>query len=122
MRQKFIIENNGTASELSIKEYAILDRENRTKFKESDQESFSLLCEVVYDNELIMGAIKKGKKSVISAIRTRNMYPILIHAEKIADSVIDVYNMENNQPFELWFDDKEFFDVLPLTKKSKSYL
>jgi len=113
MKQKFIIKNNNINSDLSIKEYANLDRENRTKFKESEQEIFSLVCEETYDNELIMGAIKKGKKSLVSAIRTRNMYPILIHAEKIAASVIKLYDAENNQPVELLFDDKEFFDVVP---------
>ena len=122
MRQKFIIENNGTATELNIKEYANLDRENRSNLKETDQEFFSLLCEETYDNELITSAIKKGKKSLISVIRTRNMYPILIHAEKIADSIIELYASGNNLPFELLMDDKELLEIAAPTKKSKSSL
>ena len=122
MRQKFINENNGTECELNIKEYAILDRESRINLNKMGPEFFSLLCEETYDNELITSAIKKGKKSLISVIRTRNMYPILINAEKIADSVIELYGSGNNQPFELLVDDKELLDVAASTKKSKSYL
>ena len=122
MRQKFIIEKNGTVSELNIKEYANLDRENKRALKKMDQEFFSLLCEETYDNELITSAIKKGKISLISVIRTRNMYPILIHAEKIADSVIELYASGNNLPFELLMDDKELLEIAAPTKKSKSSL
>jgi len=122
MRQKFIIEKNGTVSELNIKEYANLDRENKRALKKMDQEFFSLLCEETYDNNLIISAIKEGKDSLVSVIRTRNMYPILIHAEMIADSVIELYASGNNQPFELLIDDKELLDVAAPTKKSKSSL
>ena len=122
MRQKFIIEKNGTVSELNIKEYANLDRENKRALKKMDQEFFSLLCEETYDNNLIISAIKEGKDSLVSVIRTRNMYPILIHAEKIADSVIELYASGNNLPFELLMDDKELLDFAAPTKKSKSSL
>ena len=44
------------------------------------------------------------------------MYPIIIYAEKIADSVIELYNTENNLSVELLFDDKEFLDSVKSTK------
>jgi len=122
MRQKFIIENNATACGLDIKEYANLDRENRSNLKETNQDLFSLLCKETYDIELITSAIKKGKKSLISVIRTRNMYPILIHAEKIADSIIELYGSGNNQSLELHMDDKELLDVAEPPKKLRSSL
>ena len=110
MRQKFIIKNNNPKSELNIKEYAILDREHKNNLLESNRESFSLLYEETYDKELMLSAIGKGKKNLISVIRTRNMYPVIIYAEKIADSVIELYNTGNNLSVELLFDDKEFLD------------
>lgn len=119
MRQKFVIENNIIKSELNIKEYANLEREIKNKVKEPDQEIFSLLCEEIYNKDLILTAIGKGKKSLVLAIRTRNMYPILIHAEKIADSVMDLYHTKNSLPFELLFDDKEFLGVAATSRKSR---
>jgi len=116
MRQKFIITNNNSKSELNIKEYVKLDRENKNNLLTSNQESFSLLCEETYDKELMLSAIGKGKENLISTIRTHNMYPIIIYAEKIADSVIELYNTGNNLPVELLFDDKEFLDSVKSTK------
>lgn len=110
MRQKFIIKNNDTKSELNIKEYANLDRENKNNLLQSNQEFFSLLYEETYDKELMLSAIGRGKKNLVSAIRTNNIYPITIYAEKIADSVIELYNTGNDLSVELFFDDKEFFD------------
>jgi predicted transcriptional regulator len=118
MRQKFIIKNN-PKSELNIKEYANLDREQKNNLLKSNQESFSLLYEETYEKELILSAIGKGKKNLISTIRTHNMYPIIIYAEKIADSVIELYNnnnTENNLSVELLFDDKEFLDSVKSEK------
>lgn len=111
MRQKFIINNHNPKGELQIMEYACLERENKKKLVESIQEPFALLCEETYDKELILSAIGKGKKKLVSAIRTDNMYPILVHAEKIADSVIELYRTENNVSVELLFDDKESLDT-----------
>lgn len=116
MRQKFIIKNNNPKSELNIKEYANLDREHKNNLLKSNQESFSLLYEETYDKELILSAIGKGKKNLVSAIRTHNMYPIIIYAEKIADSVIELYNTENNLSVELLFDDKEFLNSVKSAK------
>lgn len=110
MRQKFIIEKNNSASELNIKEYANLDRVYKNNRLESTQESFSLLGEETYNEELIQSAIEKGRKDLISAIRTHNLYPISLYAEKIADSVIELYNTEKDLSVELLFDDKEFLD------------
>lgn len=118
MRQKFIIKNDTTNSELNIKEYANLDRENKNNLNESSKESFTMLFEETYGKELILSEIKKGRKNLVSALRTQNMFPITVYAEKIADSVIELYEVENNLSIELLFDDKEFLDRV-LSKKIK---
>ena len=110
MRQKFIIKKNGSKDELNIQEYANLDRENKNKLFKSKQETFSLLGEETYDKALVLSAIGKGKKYLVSAIRTHNMYPVILYAEIIADSVMALYKTENNLPVELLFDDKDFFE------------
>ena len=108
MRQKFSIQRNDEKDELNIKEYANLDREYKNKFLKLEQEFFSLLCKETYDKKKIMNAIKKGKENLVLTLRTPNMYPINIYSEKIADSVIGLYDSGNSRYVELLFDDKEF--------------
>ena len=116
MRQKFIIKNNNSKGELNIKEYADIDREHKNNLLKSSQESFSLLCEETYYKELMLPAIKKGKKNRVSAIRTHNMFPVIMYAEKIADSIIELYNTKKDLSVELLFDDKEFLDSVKSAK------
>ncbi len=94
MKQKFLILKDDTKNELIIREFAELDKE-----------SFTLLCEETYDNKTIESSIKKGKKSLISILSTKNMYPPGIYADKIADSVMAIYGHGNDQPVELFFND-----------------
>jgi hypothetical protein len=94
MKQKYLLLKNDEKKELLIKEFA-----------ESDKESFSLLCEESYDSKEIESAIAKDKKAIIAAIRTNNLFPIGTFAEKIADAVIDLYNSENDNSVELFFND-----------------
>jgi len=110
MKQKFIIKNNSFKNELNIKEYVNLNREYKNNSVKSSEGSFSLLCEEIYDKRGILSAIEKGKKNLISVLRTDNMYPIIIYAEKIADSIIELYNSGSDLSVELFFDDKEFLD------------
>ena len=108
MRHKFSIRRNDQTDELNIREYANLDREYKNNFSKSDHEFFSLLCEETYDDEKIIKAIKQGKESLILTLRTLKMYPVDVYSEKIADSVIGLYDSRNTFYAELLFDDKEF--------------
>lgn len=111
MRQKFSIQRNEENGDLNIKEFANLDREY--KDLKSDHEFFSLLCEENYDKNKIIKAIKNGRENLILTLRTPNMYPIDIYSEKIADSVIKLYDSQNSSYAELLFDDKEFLGSNP---------
>ena len=94
MKQKYLILKNDEKKEMLIKEFA-----------ESDKEAFSLLCEESYDSKEIESAIAKDKKTLISAIRTNSLFPVGTFAEKIADAIINLYNSENDQSVELFYND-----------------
>ena len=112
MRQKYLIQRDKADNTLIIKEYANLDREYKINdLIKMDKELFSLLCEETYDGKAMSSAIKEGKESLIEALRTPNLYPIGIYAEKIAESVLELFGSDNNLSVEILFDDKEFLDI-----------
>ncbi|MBF0120415.1 MAG: hypothetical protein HQK79_16390 [Desulfobacterales bacterium] len=98
MRQKYLISKNDSMNKLIIQELGEL----------LDKDTFSLLCEETYNYEAVGNAVKRGKDSLVSAIRTKNMYPPSSYAEKIAEAVIELYREgNNNKPIEVLFDDKD---------------
>ena len=94
MKQKYLISKENDQKKLTIKEFAELNKER-----------LSLLCEEEYDNEIIKSAISKGKEALISELRTNNMYPPGVYAEKIAQAVIDIFGSKESQSIELSFND-----------------
>jgi hypothetical protein len=98
MKQKYALIKDDTKKVLIIKEYAELDKE-----------ILSLLCEETYPNQKIESAIALGKAALIDAIRTHNMYPPGIYAEKMAAAIIDLFRDGSNGTAELFFDDRELF-------------
>jgi hypothetical protein len=79
------------------------------EYAELDKEILSLLCEETYDSQAIKTEIEKGKDQLIATLRTRNMYPPYIFAERIADAVISICEPDGPSTADLFFDDKEFF-------------
>jgi hypothetical protein len=100
MKQKYTLHKDAANKKLVIKEYAELDKE-----------ILSLLCEETYEDDIVKAYISKGTKALIEGLRTRNMYPPRIFAQKIADMVVTLYNAEGEQSMDIFFDDKEFFDI-----------
>ena len=98
MKQKYLILKNDEKNELIIKE-----------FLEINKEMFSLVCEETYDNNDIESAIAKDKKHLVSALRTNNMYPVWLYADKLAESIITMYGAEHKEPIKLLFDDAKSF-------------
>ena len=96
MRQKYTILKDDDSQKLIIKEFAELDKE-----------VMSLLCEETYESKEVKSAIKKDKDSLISILRTNNLYPPNIYAEKIADAVMALYESKDQDSAELFFDDLE---------------
>ena len=103
MRQQYVIEIN-EKNELIINEFAELDKD-----------AMSLLCEEKYKMDDIEASLEKGKNFLIAAIRTKNMYPIGLYADKIADAIIEFFEIPGETKKTLFFDDSDL-----LTKISKT--
>ena len=65
----------------------------------------SLLCEEAYDYKTIKVALSAGSETLISALRTPNLYPPGIYAEKIASAVAELFKSKDQDSVELFFDD-----------------
>ena len=102
MKQKYTIVKDDKNKQIIIREFAELDKE-----------VLSLLCEETYDQKAIRAAIKSGKENLISALRTNNLYPPGIYAEKIAAVVKELFSSKGKESEDLFFDDLEL-----LTKES----
>jgi hypothetical protein len=94
MKQKYLIVNDRDHKQIKIQEYAELNKE-----------MLSLLCEESYAYKTIKTAITAGSDTLISALRTNNLYPPGIYAEKIASAVADLYKSKDRDSQELFFDD-----------------
>jgi hypothetical protein len=104
MKQKYTIVRDDKNNQLIIREFAELDKE-----------ILSLLCEETYDQKLIRAAIKSGKEELIAALRTNNLYPPGIYADKIANAVKELYRTKAKESEDLFFNDLEL-----LAKESKT--
>ena len=96
MKQKYQIVKDDKKKSLVVREYAELDKD-----------ILSPLCEEIYELESINSAIAEGKAELIAALRTKNMYPPGIYANKIADAVVKLLSSADVQSTELFFDDIE---------------
>ena len=94
MKQKYLIINDKEKKQIKIQEYAELNKE-----------MLSLLCEEAYDYKTIKSALSAGSETLISALRTNNLYPPGIYAEKIASAVAELYKSKDQESMELFFDD-----------------
>ncbi|MGB5992251.1 MAG: hypothetical protein WBG61_08020 [Desulfobacterales bacterium] len=106
MKQKYSILKNDEKTAIIIREFAELDKE-----------IFSLLCEETFEDETVKSAIAKDKATLIKTLRTQNLFPLGIYAEKIAEAVTKMYESGDDQPVELLFNDIDL-----LTKKEKKPL
>lgn len=98
MKQKFSLVRDDKKNILIIKEYAELDKE-----------ILSLLCEESYSDVTIKSALALGDQNLIAAIRTHNLYPPGVYAQKIVAAIKDLYSENSDPSAELFFDDRELF-------------
>ncbi len=112
MRQKFMLSKDGAKSTLKISEWAIIDRElkkaNAPSIKKRD---FSLIGEETYDQKAVLHSISIGREAVIGILRTNNLFPIKPYANKIAETVMTLYDSSDESPVELFFDDVDLLSV-----------
>jgi hypothetical protein len=94
MKQKYLIINDKENKQFKIQEFAELNKEK-----------LSLLCEEAYDYKTIKSAVATGKDALISTLRTNNLYPPGIYAEKIAHALVQLHKSKGEESVELFFDD-----------------
>jgi len=104
MKQKYLIINDKKNKQFKIQEFAELNKE-----------TLSLLCEEAYDYKTIKSAVSAGKDALISTLRTNNLYPPGIYAEKIAYALVQLHKSKDEESVELFFD-----DINLLSKKRQS--
>ena len=100
MRQKYVVVKNDQDQRLTIKEFAELEKER-----------MSLLCEETYAFEMIKAAIGRGNDALIRALRTNNLYPPSIYADKIAAAVVTLIDDKDIDALELDFNDTELLTI-----------
>jgi len=96
MKQKYEILMDAAGKKLIIREHAELDKD-----------LMSLLCEESFDQARIKAAASAGKDALVAALRTHNLYPPGIYADRIADAVVGLFAAKSQEPVELYFDDAE---------------
>jgi hypothetical protein len=110
MLQKYIISKDGGKNGLKIKEYAIVVKSRKgAKSSLLKHEDFSLIGEENYEGKAIQDSISKGLEALIVTLRTQNLFPIEPYASKIAESVMELYDVSEERSIELFFDDVDLF-------------
>jgi hypothetical protein len=108
MRQKYTICREKNEKTLSIKEYAILEKTPRNPVASmSGEDLFSFVGEETYDSATIEDSIGEGINALVEALRTKGMFPIWPNAIKIAESVMDLYELDAGVSADLFFNDIE---------------
>ena len=99
MKQKYQITRDEERQILTIREYAELDKD-----------ILSPLCEENYPMAAIKRAMQAKKEVLIAALRTKNMYPPGVYAERIAAGVAALLRSQDHS-IELFFDDIELLSA-----------
>ena len=99
MKQKYLISMSTETQELSIREYAELEKGE-----------FAFICEEVHDADDFRKAMESGAEGMVPIVRRPNMYPRQDFGEKIAQAIIDLLNDESGATSsEILIDDKDDF-------------
>lgn len=111
MRQRYLITKEGTANDLVIQEYAVIDQDPRQKQGWSPiEDNYTFLYQENYKGDVIEVSISKGINDLIATLRTDHLFPVGMLAEKIAASVIDLYGFSEDRSAELFFNDSDQFE------------
>ena len=110
MRQKYRICQSKTKHTLNIKEFAVVEKDTKNvKSTLLREDHFDLICEQDYESQAVARAAAAGCDELVELLRTPNLYPIAPYAVKIAETVIDLAQQDNDRCVDLFFDDTELF-------------
>ena len=96
MKQKFMLSKSEDGKEITITEQG-----------EIDKDMYSVLSEETYTVQSFEKAREDGINSLINAFRTRNFYPPISTAAKIAEGVEACLQTTENETIEVFLDDTE---------------
>jgi hypothetical protein len=110
MRQKYILSKNTETKEMAIQEYAVVDNDSyrKDKYLLTDAD-FVLLSEQKYPLEEIKEKIAGDREDIIAGLRKGEFFPARTCAEKIADSIVALFDSDGDDPIVLVYDDKDGF-------------
>ena len=99
MRLKYTMEKKSKANELILREYT-----------EIDEERYVLLNETIYNSEKIVSAVSKSERELLIALRTENMFPPDMFANRLFEMVTTLLNSKKRQCIEIVVDDLDYID------------
>jgi hypothetical protein len=106
MRQKYILTQDGPGGDLHIKEYAVVDKDLKNMDRELlHDDHFDFMAEAHYAGDDIQRSISQGRSTLVNTLRTPNFFPIAPYANKLAKTVIALYDDPQEEPLVLFFDD-----------------
>ena len=110
MRLRYLISKEGIAHNLVIKEYAMLDEVPRkTNGMPPIKDNYTFVYQEKYEGDMINSSISRGINDLTATLRTDQLFPVGIFAQKIAASVIEMFQTSENCSTELFFDDYDQF-------------
>ena len=112
MRQKYRISRDDAHNQLTISEYAVTDIDfKNVPSAMLPASGFTRLGEETYKDDQIVPSIAKGVGILVATLRTDNLFPIEPHAVKIAESIVALYDSNEDQAIELIFEDDELISA-----------
>lgn len=97
MRHKYVITRSPETAELILQELSELDKD-----------AFSLVCEERFHDSAIVSAANLGMEALVNEIRTTNFFPCGLFAAKIAESVLKLFDSQNDTCVEVHCDDADY--------------
>jgi hypothetical protein len=96
VKQKYLISDKDGGKNLTITEYA-----------EIDKDIFSILCEEMFETEELEEAAREGLNNLVTAFRTRNLFPPISTSIKIAEGLMEFLESSEKETVEVLIDETE---------------
>jgi hypothetical protein len=113
MRSKFMISRRDAGEQLNIREYAVTEPDpKKVLVSMLEKSKFTFLGQETYAGEAVRQAIRGGLATLVTRLRTNNLFPIAAYITPIAEAVITLYEAPGEGDTELFFDDADLIPPL----------
>jgi len=87
----------------NIKEFAVVEKDTKNVASTMLRDDhFDLICGQDYDSETISKSAAAGSGQLVETLRTPNLFPIAPYVEKIAESVVDLLEDDQDRCIEFF--------------------